>query len=434
MAGVKFFGLFALVFAVFLYGCEGGGGSNNSNQPATDGGFGVAGSQMARDTAPDATQEELGELVQGNTEFAIDLYHELRAEEEGNLFFSPYSISTALAMAYAGARNETSDEMASVLGLSPLKDKVHAAFNALDLDLASSEDGEESGFKLRIANSTWVQDGYPFETSFLDLLAENYGSELCTVDFRIAPEEARIAINNEVKRQTEGKIEELVTRGLISELTRFVLTNAIYFKATWNTRFDEELTKDGSFNLPNGETAKAAMMHHTENFRYAEGADYQSVELPYKGGETSMVLLLPRAGRFADFENGLIYSTMDKIFKELQIRRVELALPRFNISSSPDTTEALKRLGMHAPFDPHSADFSGIDGGQDLFISAVVHKAVISVDENGTEAAAATAIVGSTTSYVEPVTVTVDRPFIFVIRHINTGTILFMGRITNPTE
>ena len=286
---------------------------------------------------------------------------------------------------------------------------------------------------MNIVNTIWGQKDYQFLTTFLNLLAENYGAGLRTMDFVNAPEESLITINNWVSDQTEGRIEDLIPQGLISALTRLVLTNAIYFNAAWQYPFSEDMTRDGPFYLLDGGEVTVPMMRQTESFGYTEGDGYQAVELPYDGRELSMIILLPQAGQFETFEGSLDAQWVGAIVKDLKSKRVALTMPRFEFESGFSLKEILAMMGMPLAFYG-GADFPGMTGNRDLFIADVVHKAFVSVDEAGTEAAAATAVVMELTAVPEtPVEVTVDRPFVFLIRDIETDTILFVGCVVNPS-
>lgn len=393
-------------------------------------------SEKQRVTSPDVNEADLETLVTGNSAFAFDLYQTLR-EEDGNLFYSPYSISLALAMTYAGARGETAQQMADTLHFVLYQDSLHPAFNGLDIELSQRGEGAKGkngeGFRLNIVNAIWGQDGYQFLSEFLGVLAENYGAGLRTLDFANAPEESRITINNWVSDQTEDRIEDLIPQGLIDALTRLVLTNAIYFNAAWQHPFSEDITEDGPFYLLDGGEVTVPMMRQTESFSYAEGDEYQAVELPYDGRELSMVILLPRAGQFEAFEGSIDAQVVDAILKGLESRQVALTLPEFEFESYFHLREILAAMGMPVAFSG-DADFSGMTGNRELFIAEVIHKTFISVDEAGTEAAAATAVVmKEIAAPLEPIEVTIDHPFIFLIRDIETGTILFVGRIVNPS-
>lgn len=402
----------------------------------------VVKSDKARITSPNVTQSEQASLVEGNTAFAFNLYQELIKElagKEANLFYSPYSISLALAMTYAGARNETAQQMAATLQFTLEQDRLHPAFNWLNAELASRGQGAQGkdgeGFRLNIANAIWGQKGYEFLPAFLDVLAENYGAGLRLLDFMTEPEKSRVAINDWVSDQTAGRIKDLILPGAINELTRLVLTNAIYFNAAWEYPFNEKVTANGPFYLLDGGQVPVPMMRQTESFGYTGGEGYQAVELPYDGGELSMVILLPTSGNFEAFEKGLQAQNVSDIISDLQSTRVALTMPQFKFESEFSLKDTLANMDMPDAFSPENADFSGMTGNRELFISDVVHKAFVAVDEAGTEAAAATAvIVGTTSAPTEPtVEVTIDRPFIFLIRDIQTGAILFVGRVLNPS-
>jgi serpin B len=392
-------------------------------------------SDEPRDMAPQVGDSDLNALVGGNSDFAFDLYQQLR-DEEGNLFYSPYSISVALAMTYGGARNETEEQMANAMRFLLTQENLHPAFNVLGLELASRGEGAQGkdgeGFRLNIVNAIWGQRDYEFLADFLDLLAVNYGAGLRVLDFIGAPEESRVTINDWVADQTEGRIEDLIPPGLINPLTRLVLTNAIYFNAAWEYPFEEDSTQDGMFYLLDGSEVTVPMMRQTESFGYAEGDGYQALELPYDGDELSMVILLPASGQFEAFEAALDAEQVGEIIGSLERWQVSLSMPRFEFDSSFSLQEALSAMGMPIAFTT-SADFSGMTGNRELYIADVVHKAFVAVDEAGTEAAAATAVVMELTAMPETVEVTIDRPFIFLIRDIETGAILFVGRTMDPS-
>ncbi len=392
-------------------------------------------SDKERIISPDVSTSEQALLVEGNSAFAFELYQTLKGEE-GNLFYSPYSISLALAMTYAGARGETAQQMANTLQFLLEQESLHPAFNWLDAELAKRGEGAEGkdgeGFRLNIVNAIWGQKDYEFLSNFLDVLAENYGAGLRILDFITETEKSRLTINDWVSDQTEGRIEDLIPEGTIDEWTRLVLTNAIYFNAAWAYPFDEDMTANGPFYLLDGGQVTVPMMKQTESFGYTEGKEYQAVELLYDGGELSMVILLPKAGNFAAFEAGLQAQQVSDIISGLQSTEVALTMPRFEFDSEFKLNDTLAGMGMPIAFSS-SADFSGMTGKPELLISDVVHKAFVAVDEAGTEAAAATAVEMALTAVPEPtVEVTIDRPFIFLIRDIETGAILFVGRVLNP--
>jgi serpin B len=392
-------------------------------------------SEKPRITLPAVDKTDLAALASGNSAFAFDLYQILK-DNDGNLFYSPYSISLALAMTYAGARGQTEKQMADTLHFILSQDRLHPAFNSLSTQLdqrgegAKGKDGE--GFRLNVVNAIWGQKDYRFLSEFLDVLSQNYGAGLRILDFINAPEDSRVTINSWVSDQTEGRIRDLIPQGLIDAMTRLVLTNAIYFNAAWQYPFRKDMTTELPFYLLDGGKVTVPMMKQTESFGYATGDGYQAVELPYDGGELSMIILLPEAGEFKKFEGSLDVQRVDAIIRGLQSKEVILTMPKFEFESEFGLKGALSALGMPVAFTA-DADFSGMTGNRDLLISEVVHKAFVSVDEAGTEAAAATAVVMRLTAAPEtPVEVTVDRPFIFLIRDIQTNSILFVGRVLNP--
>lgn len=397
---------------------------------------GLLQSDKPRETSPNIATVDLTDLVDGNSAFALDLYQAIR-EKDGNLFYSPYSISLALAMTYVGARNVTEEQMVATLHFTLPEDRLHPAFNSLDLELASRGEGaegkDEEGFRLNIVNEIWGQKDYEFRNEFLDVLAENYGAGLRLLDFVNTPEESRITINDWVSDQTEGRIEDLIPQGVIDALTRLVLTNAIYFNAAWLNPFNDDMTDNGVFYLLNGGEVTVPMMMQSESLGYTEGDGYQAVELPYDGRELSMVILLPDTGEFEEFEGSLDADMVDTITHDLIYQEVALTMPKFEFESQFSLADTLAAMGMPVAFTG-AADFSGMTGNRDLYIAEVLHKAFISVDEAGTEAAAATAVVMNLTAAPgEPISVALDRPFIFLIRDIETGAILFVGRVVNPS-
>ena len=394
-------------------------------------------SDKARITSPVVNTSDATTLVNGNSEFAFDLYQVLK-KEDGNLFYSPHSISLALAMTYAGARGETAKQMADTLHYRLAQNALHPAFNSLALELSKRGEGakgkDEKGFRLNIVNAIWGQQDYKFLSTFLDLLAENYGAGLRVLDFIKDPNASRETINQWVSDQTEGRIKDLIPEGSITPLTRLVLTNAIYFNAAWQYPFTKSATANGPFHLVNRTDVTVPMMRATENFGYMKSGNTLAVELPYDGNELSMVILTNTTGNFSDFENTLTLPTVKAILDYLRYTRVALTMPKFEFESQFGLKETLRSMGMVEPFEI-SADFTGMSTQSDLHIDDVIHKAFVSVDEEGTEAAAATAvIVGTTSMPAEPVVVTLDQPFVFLIRDIKTGAILFIGRIMNPAK
>jgi len=422
--------LFLLLAAIMIIGASGCSPSVSAEELKSD---------KPRDTSPVVSASNETELVDGNSEFAWDLYQVLN-EEDGNLFYSPYSISLALAMTYAGARGETAQQMADTMHYTLSQAALHPAFNYLALELAKRGQGAQGkdgeGFQLNIANAIWGQKDYEFLTSYLDLLAQNYGAGLRVLDFMKDPNASRITINQWVSDQTNGRIKDLIPEGGITTLTRLVLTNAIYFNAAWQTPFEPSATDPkGLFHLADGTSVTVPMMKETEDLSYAKSGNTIAVELPYDGSELSMVILTNTDGTFSDFEKTLTLSTVNEIIDSLHIASVTLAMPKFEFESQFGLKEILQSMGMVVPFQEFAADFTGMSTESDLHIDDVIHKAFVSVDEAGTEAAAATAVIVGTTSIpAEQVTITLNQPFVFLIRDIQTGTILFIGRVMNPAK
>jgi serpin B len=396
----------------------------------------VAQSDMPRELDPRVSDHDAAALAEGNGTFAFDLYAKV-AGESGNLLFSPFSISTALAMTYAGAREATAIQMAAALHFDLPEVQLHPAFNSVDLALARRNDLSEpytgQGFELSIVNAIWGQRGFPFRATFLDVLAANYGARLRLAAFSEDPEGARGEINSWVASSTRNRIRDLLPQGSVSDLTRLILTNAVYFKAPWLQPFDAKDTKTEAFTLLSGSPVSVSMMHKTLTTRYARVGQVQAVELPYNGAQLAMLILVPDLGALPVFEGSLDYTRYRAIVDALGERQVHLGLPRFRFEFAVSPVDALRALGMADAFDPNLADFSGIDGARNLYISNILHKTFVAVDEKGTEAAAATAVIVGTTSIPsEPVTLTINRPFLVVIRDIPTDTILFLGRVANP--
>jgi serine protease inhibitor len=376
---------------------------------------------MGQDQPKATLTDDLKELVQGNNEFAFDLSSKLSGQDN-NLVFSPYSVTTALALAYAGARGETAERMAKALHFNLPQDRVHGAFKDLVADL--QKDYENRPFELRVANALWTQHDLQLQANYVQRIRDYYSSALRQVDFRGDPEAARKIINRWVEEQTKGKIKELFGPGEVTSSSRVVLTNAIYFKASWLAPFDKKATKDEPFELAMGEKPLVPMMHHNRRpFSYFEGNGFQWLELPYQGDRLSMLVLLPEKHRtIAECEKALSSSVIRESIKEFRNLLGEVALPRFKMTSRLDLFPILAQLGIPGgPFD----DIGG------LSISVVVHKAFIDVNEVGTEAAAATGT-GYGTSGAPPFSFRANRPFLFLIRDKLTGTILFRGHVTDP--
>lgn len=370
--------------------------------------------------------------------FSAELY-EVLARTEGNLVFSPYSAAVALAMTRAGATGETLDQMSAVLHADEAGD-LDAGLNAIDQALATRP-GEYKwvdktvSLELATANQLWGQVEYPFHDAFLDKLAANYGAGMRLVDYIKATEDARKAINAWVSDQTKERIPELIPGGVLNSDTRLVLTNAIYLNAPWMHRFNKDSTAPGPFTRLDGSTVEAQLMRLSEELRYARGSSYQAVELPYVDGSLSMLVIVPESGEFEDFQSGFDADTLETIVGDLKTAQVKLAFPRFEYRTQASLKDALKEMGMPIAFEPGQADFSGMSpDGKNLFIQDVIHEAFIAVDEDGSEAAAATAVVvGRTSAPIDVVELTVDRPFLYAIRDNETGATLFLGRVVDPS-
>ena len=374
-------------------------------------------------------------LTASTTDFALDLARSIEGGK--NLVFSPHSIALALAMTYAGAASETKAQMAEVLHFDLPDVELNAAFNTLDQWLASRErsarTADDEPFRLRLSNGLWAQVGHEFLPSYLDVLAEYYGAGVRLVDFENDPDGARQIINREVFRQTQGRIDDLLGPDTIRADTRFVLTNAVYFSAGWAEPFSYGRTAEGDFVKEDGETVAVPMMRGQVHGFYAESDDLRVAGLPYDGGEVAMLFLLPKEKSLAELEHDLDAETLEVLASSFDRVMLDMRLPRFETRTPIALSDTLKALGMTDAFVPYRADFSAMDGERDLYLQDVVHEAFVKVDENGTEAAAATAVIGGIVSLPELVEFVVDRPFVFVVRDLETGATLFYGRITDPS-
>lgn len=391
-------------------------------------------SGRAREKNPNVSQANLQTLVDGNNAFALDLYQSLRTQN-GNLILSPFSISLALAMTYAGARGETEAQMANVLRFGS-QEQLHSAFNALDLALEETPivlDKEQEPMQLNIANSVWAEQTFTFRPDFLDTLSVNYGAGIHLLDFITQPEPSRREINNWVSDETNDKIRDLLPEDSIKPTTKMVLVNAIYFKADWLSPFDANDTRDGDFKLLDGSKVTVPMMGHQLNIPYFAGDGFAAAELPYVGESAVMTLLVPDEGRFEEIESKLNGAMFNEVLTNLSQADVTLRMPKFEYESAFSLTDTLAGMGMPLAFDKDFADFSGMTDQQALFIGNIIHKAFVKVDEEGTEAAAATAVIMDLATAMEPENILIiDRPFIYFIRDVDSGQILFIGRVMNP--
>ncbi|MBN1506944.1 MAG: serpin family protein [Sedimentisphaerales bacterium] len=396
-------------------------------------------------------------IAEGNSRFALQIYQRLQ-DDQGNLFFSPYSISTALAMTYAGARGRTQQQMAQVLSFptahvaqppsageqgttagggsatrAPMPpEKLAEVFGEMIKDL--NERGTGDKYELRIANALWGQKDYRFLPSFVQLVENQYGGALRNVDFIAAAEPARRTINNWVAKQTNDKIKDLISPGALNFRTRLVLTNAIYFKGNWASQFEKDRTRDQPFTLLDGTKAQVAMMSQQSRFNYGQTDTLQVLEMPYKGDDLSMVILLPKkTDGIKALEQDLAPENLAKWLTNLRRRQVIVFVPKLKMTSKFSLAQVLQSMGMTDAFTDR-ADFSGMTGNRDLYLSAVIHQAYVDVNEEGTEAAAATGAVVGITSIGPDMTPVfrADHPFLFLIRDRATGSILFLGRVLNP--
>lgn len=397
--------------------------------------------EVERAVAPAVTSTEAEALVAANNAFATDFYRAVAGNSEENVIFSPYSVSLAFSMAYAGAQGETEAQMQEALHFLP-QEEQHAGFNALEQHLdqlsgaaeqggepATTENGEP--FRLRIANAAWGEQGFPFRDAYLQTLGRQYGAGLRSVDFGANPEAARELINEWIADATEERIRNMVPPGVISGNTRLVLANAIYFYGAWLFPFNEEMTNDGSFTLLDESTVTAPLMHqNTARVPYGEGDGYRAVTLPYTGEKADMLLILPDEGQFGEIEGQLDAAFLESVREGLETHDVTLTLPRFDFEDDVDLKAQLQAMGMTHPFSS-AADFGGMVEGGGLYISDALHKATITVDEVGTEATAAT-VIAMEESAMERAEFEATRPFMLAIVERETGTVLFLGRVLNP--
>jgi len=383
------------------------------------------------DVKPSATVDRTA-VTKGNNIFAVALYGQLR-HQSGNLFFSPESISTALAMAYAGARGSTASEMGKTLHFTLPPDKLHPAMGALLRDLNANHDG----YRLSVANALWAQQGYTFLDDFLNLLKSDYDAGLNQVDFKGATEAARLTINQWVEQKTQDRIKDLLQPGALRPDTRLVLTNAIYFKGDWETQFDKAQTRNEDFHLSPAQTATVPLMHRDGRFSYFDGGTFQVLEIPYKSKELSMIVFLPKdAGGLAALEQSLNGSDLQQwLSKLVSVPKVIVTMPKFKMTRQFELGATLSAMGMPQAFHGN-ADFSGMTGHRDFAISEVIHKAYVDVNEEGTEAAAATAVtmraLAMRAPEGPPPVFRADHPFVFMIRDNRSSSILFMGRLADP--
>jgi len=399
--------------------------------------LGLAGvaAQAAAESGGHAQEKQ--EIAKAVNAFAVDMYGQVRGEK-GNLFLSPYSISSCLSMAQAGAKGETAAEMAKTLRLPAAwlanPEAIAAACGYLNADY----NARGKPYTLSVANALWGQKGYGFLSDFLAFLDKHYGAGLHEVDFAGNAEGARETINTWVEKETRDKIKNLIPPGTLTPQTRLVLANAIYFKGTWASQFEKKATKNGDFLLAPGRKVRVPMMRQEEDFGYLDGGDFQALQMTYKGGELAMLILLPKkTDGLAALEESLTDARLAEWVSKLGSANVAVTMPRFKMTWQSGLAKWLKKMGMNLAFDAGKADFSGMNGGKEpLWISEVIHKAFVDVNEEGTEAAAATAAIalGGEAAPSKPVVFRADHPFLFLIRDVRSGCILFLGRLVNPSE
>lgn len=370
-------------------------------------------------------------VVGGNNEFAFELYNQISTvEKDKNVFFSPFSISSALAMTYAGSRGETERQMANVLHFTLPQEETPKQFSLL---CAKVSDSKPKPYQLRVANALWGQADYPFSKDFLELVGKYYQGGFNTVDFAAEAEKSRQIINRWVEENTAGEIKDLLHKRDVDSLTRLVLTNVIYFKGDWAVKFRPEETKAAAFAIGPGQTVDVPFMHQQGKYGYTATDEVEVLEMPYAGNDLSMLVLLP--DDIDRFSAQLTLHKLEEWQKQLYTRKVDVFMPKFKLETRYGLAEHLAALGMPAAFDERTADFSGMTGNKELFIKKVIHQAMIDVNEDGSTAAASTAVgMNIKTAYEIPAVFKADRPFLFLIIHKDSGAILFMGRVSNPAE
>jgi len=392
-----------------------------------------------------STQQGVQAVVDANNQFAFELYSELNKNKQENIFYSPYSISAALAMTYEGAKTQTADEMQAVFHfpenniLRPNFAKIYNEINKAD-----------KAYELKTGNALWVQQDYPFLEDYTTTTEKYYAGKTANLDFVQETEKSRQTINTFIEQQTNNKIKDLISKGVLSPMTRLVLTNAIYFKGTWEWEFDKSDTKEQDFKITPDNIVKTPMMYMDPDkarFNYADTGDLQILELPYKGDEISMLVLLPKQGEDYDFETDETI-TSDYTLEDIELSSEKLKeyksqmqetkldsiyLPKFEFDSKYFMKDTLSAMGMPTAFSSN-ADFSRMTERERLFISAVIHQAYVKVDEKGTEAAAATAVVMYMSSAMPRNTFKADHPFVFIIQQRETGNILFLGKMLDPSQ
>ncbi|MFH1209693.1 MAG: serpin family protein [archaeon] len=417
-----------IILSIFSYGC-------NQNNPSDDN---IPDTPIVLLNNSQSTEEGINSIVDANNQFAIDLYSRYKSKDE-NIFFSPYSISSALTMTYEGAKGNTAQEMQQVLHLTSDKNAIRSSF----AEIYNNLNKEDKPYKLSTANALWAQEDYPFIEDYFNTINEYYGGGVTNLDFKTDTEESRQTINNWVEDNTNGKIKDIIPKGILSDMTRLVLTNAVYFKANWSDQFDVEITRDGIFRLNSGQNKEVEMMHKTSYFNYGETDNLQILEMPYLGDELSMLIILPKENNIGEIENIFTINNLKDWKDNMKNEEVVVALPKFKFETKYFMAEDLKEMGMPTAFKYPDADFTGMSPptvmspNGELYIDEVIHQTFVEVAEYGTEAAAATVVEmksGSSGPPPEPPKVfNADHPFIFIIQEKSTGNMLFVGRVIDPS-
>ncbi|MCD6575559.1 MAG: serpin family protein [Nanoarchaeota archaeon] len=403
-------GIALLFLVVFVFGCI--------NQPQHN--------EVIKLNDTGWTQSSVASIAKSNNEFAIDLYLKYASNfNDENVFFSPYSVSSAFAMVYEGADGKTAGEIKDVFHFPENRSELRVSFAHIYNILNS----ENENYTLKTANALWAQKDYPFSQEYFDTIKNYYGGKVTNVDFINKSEEARRMINSWVESQTNDKIKDLIPPNVLTPDTRLVLTNAIYFKGNWTHPFDKDSTHEETFQSPKGNIS-VDMMYVKADFNYYENDEVQVLELPYEGENLSMVVFLPK-GDLSDFENNLSLEKIENLTQQMSKKEVSVYLPKFKFETKYFMVDDLKEMGMPTAFSAN-ADFTGMSKRGGLFIQNVIHQAYIDVNEEGTEAAAATGIVVGVTGIIEPTIFKADHPFMFVILEENTGEMLFVGRVMSP--
>jgi len=372
------------------------------------------------------TAEKLNSLVDSLNKFSFDFYHNISENKNENIFFSPYSIFVALSMAYEGARGNTSAQMYNLLNFFQNDSATQGSFAKI-YNLLNQK---QTGYKINTANAFWIQQNYPFLPDYINILENYYLAEANELDFSKNVEAAKI-INSWIENQTNGKIKDMIDPGALSEFTRLVLTNAIYFKGLWENPFDPKYTSQADFNINSSETIKVDMMSLSDStFNYTETDELQFLKLPYQGNDLSMIVILPKENNVSIVDSLLNTVNIEDWNSSLNETKINVDIPKFKFKTEYNLNNILTKMGMIDAFSEDYADFSGMDGTKNLFISDILHKAYVEVNEEGTEAAAATAVI--ITTGMTTTTFNADHPFVFLIQHESTGAILFMGKIMNP--